>query len=82
VPYSDEMIQNAVSDGVVQASTDRDTTDFEKRYGRVNIRDFDSNINKVSEMDALIAYLQVLGTMVDFSKYEPIKLQPKEQPKK
>ena len=74
VPYNDEMIQNAVSDAVVQASADRDSEGLEKRYGKkVNIRDFDGNLNKVSEMDALIAYLQVLGTMVDFSKYEPVK---------
>lgn len=72
VPYTDEMIENAVSDGVIQASPDRDSSGLEKRYGKVNVRDFDNNKNKVSEMDALIAYLQVLGTMVDFSKYEPI----------
>ncbi len=76
VPYSDEMIQNAVSDAVVQASNDRDTEGLEKRYGKkINVRDFDENPNKVSEMDALVAYLQVLGTMVDFSKYEPIDLE-------
>ncbi len=75
VPYTEEMIQNAVSDAVVQASNDRDTEGFEKRYGKkVNIRDFDENPNRVSEMDALVAYLQVLGTMVDFSKYEPVDL--------
>lgn len=31
---------------------------------------FDGNPNDVTEMDALVAYLQVLGTMVDFSKYD------------
>ncbi len=31
---------------------------------------YDGNANGVSEMDALVAYLQVLGTMVDFSKYD------------
>ncbi len=73
VPYSDEMIQNAVSDAVVQASNDRDAEYLLQRYGdKVNVRDFDGNPDKVSEMDALIAYLQVLGTMVDFSSYEPI----------
>ena len=73
VPYSDDMIQNAVSDGVGQASPDRDSEGLVKRYGdKVNIRDFDDNKDKVSEMDALVAYLQVLGTMVNFSKYEPI----------
>lgn len=77
VPYNDDMIQNAVSDAVVQSSLDRDSEGLEKRYGKkINIRDFDGNLNKVSEMDALIAYLQVLGTMIDFSKYEPIKSNP------
>jgi cytochrome c oxidase cbb3-type subunit 2 len=70
VPYSDDMIQNAVSDGAIQASIDRDSESLEKRYGKVNIADFDGNRNKISEMDALVAYLQVLGTMVDFSTYE------------
>jgi cytochrome c oxidase cbb3-type subunit 2 len=71
VPYSDDMIQNAISDAAVQASDDRDGEFLMGRYGEsVNIRDFDGNPNKVSEMDALISYLQVLGTMVDFSTYE------------
>ncbi len=73
VPYTDEMIQNAISDAVVQASNERDSEYLMNRYGeKVNVRDFDGNPDKVSEMDALIAYLQVLGTMVDFSSYEPI----------
>ena len=52
VPYTDEMIQNAVSDGILQASLDRDTESLESRYKNINIRDFDGNINLVSEMDA------------------------------
>ena len=72
VPYSEEMMQNAVSDAVVQASTDRDSSGLEKRYGKkINIHDFDGNPDRVSEMDALVAYLQMLGSLVDFSKYEP-----------
>ena len=44
------------------------------RYGeKVNARDFDSNPNLVSEMDALVAYLQVIGTMVDFKAAENIE---------
>lgn len=71
VPYSDEMLQNAVSDSVVQASNDRDSEQLLKRYGsKVNVRDFDNNPSMVSEMDALVAYLQVLGTFVDFKKLE------------
>ena len=66
MPYSEDMIENAVSDTVVQASNDRDYEDLQSRYKNVNIRDFDGNPNKISEMDALIAYLQVLGTMVEF----------------
>jgi cytochrome c oxidase cbb3-type subunit 2 len=73
VPYSEEMIQNAISDAVVQASNDRDSEYLIKRYGKkVNIADFDGNPDKITQMDALIAYLQVLGTMVDFSAFEPI----------
>ncbi len=30
---------------------------------------YDGDRSNISEMDALVAYLQVLGTMVDFSKY-------------
>jgi len=73
VPYTDEMIQNAASDAVIQASKERDDTGLQKRYGgKVNVRDFDGNISRVSEMDALIAYLQVLGTMVDFADFDPV----------
>ncbi|MFM2200631.1 MAG: cytochrome-c oxidase, cbb3-type subunit [Pseudomonadota bacterium] len=78
VPYDDSMIQNAVSDAVVQASTDRDSDGLLKRYGKkVTIRDFDGNPQKVSEMDALVSYLQVLGTLVNFSNFEPIGYQKK-----
>lgn len=69
VPYTDEMIKNAQKDLKVQAyGPDRaDTSGFEERYGdNVNARDFDGNPAMISEMDAMIAYLQVLGTMVDF----------------
>lgn len=73
VPYNDDMIDNAVSDAVIQGSNDREAEGLQKRYGgKVNVRDFDGNPNLVSEMDALIAYLQVLGTMINFSHYEPI----------
>ena len=35
---------------------------------------YDGDRSNVSEMDALIAYLQVLGTMVDFRQYKPEEL--------
>jgi len=72
VPYTDEMIENAIID--VEAQLDEFSDyydDFIARYPNVTIRDFDGDPNLVSELDALIAYLQVLGTMVDFSVYKP-----------
>ena len=73
VPYSDEMIQNAVSDSQLQASSERESAALIARYGKkINTRDFDGNPNKVSEMDALVAYLQTLGTFVDFVKFDHV----------
>ena len=44
-----------------------DPTDLQKRYPKAQVRDFDGNPDRLTEMDALVAYLQVLGTMVDFN---------------
>jgi cytochrome c oxidase cbb3-type subunit 2 len=71
VPYSDEMIENAQADFKAQADPESDTAGLEERYSKINLRNFDAAPG-VSEMDALIAYLQVLGTMVDFSTYTPV----------
>ena len=74
VPYTEDMIINAYDDALAQANPDADSDGLVARYGdNVNIRDFDGNPKLTSEMDALIAYLQVLGTMVDFSKYEEVR---------
>lgn len=76
VPYTDEMIANAKADAAAQAIGDdrADTDGLYARYGEdVNARDFDGNPNMISEMDALIAYLQVLGTMVDFNAAKDIE---------
>jgi len=76
VPYTDIMIQNSVSDAEIQGATDRDAEGLIKRYGnKVNVRDFDGNPNMLSEMDALVAYLQTLGTFVDFAKFEMMNRQ-------
>lgn len=69
VPYSDEQIKKAQKDAAAQAIGEArtDIGGLQARYGEnVNARDFDGNPNVISEMDALVAYLQVLGTMVDF----------------
>lgn len=73
VPYSDEMVENAYFDALAQAQTESDHHDgLAERYGeKVNMRDFDGDKNFTSEMDALVAYLQVLGTMADLQDYNP-----------
>lgn len=71
VPYTDEMIENAKKDLEAQVDPFSDIYDeFLARYPKAQIRDFDGDPSRISEMDAMIAYLQMLGTMVDFSVYE------------
>ncbi|MBO6882262.1 MAG: cytochrome-c oxidase, cbb3-type subunit II [Marivita sp.] len=71
VPYTSEMIEAAREDFRAQADPDSDFDGLLERYGEgVNVRNFDGQPG-VSEADALIAYLQVLGTMVDFSTFTP-----------
>ena len=71
VPYSEAMIESAAADARAQADPDNGDLDgLEERYGPVQARDFDGNSSRITEMDALIAYLQMLGTLVDFKAYE------------
>ncbi len=71
VPYSEDMIKNAKADLIAQATPDADGIDaFQARYKKAEARDFDGDPAKITEMDALIAYLQMLGTLVDFKTYQ------------
>jgi cytochrome c oxidase cbb3-type subunit II len=71
VPYSTEMIENAIPDLRAQASADVTEADtITKRYAKAQARDFDGEPGRITEADALIAYLQVLGTLVDFKLYD------------
>ncbi|APX23509.1 MAG: cytochrome-c oxidase, cbb3-type subunit II [Rhodobacteraceae bacterium] len=71
VPYTDEMIENGMQDFMVQADPDSDWDGLLERYGEdVTVSNFDGAPG-ITEMDALIAYLQMLGTLVDFSTFEP-----------
>ncbi|GLL16328.1 hypothetical protein GCM10017577_75120 [Pseudonocardia halophobica] len=70
VPYTDEMMENAVADFAAQASPDADTEGLLARYPKAQTRNFDGQ-PQLTEMDALIAYLQMLGTLVDFSTFQP-----------
>lgn len=70
VPYTDEQIASAQADFVVQADPDGDWDGLVERYPGAVVSNFDGQ-PELTEMDALIAYLQVLGTMVDFSTFTP-----------
>jgi cytochrome c oxidase cbb3-type subunit II len=74
VPYSDEMIANAKADVEAQIAPDsKGAKDVLARYPKAQVRKFDGDTNPEAgptELDAMIAYLQMLGTLVDFSKYD------------
>ena len=85
VPYTDAMVENALADFTAQADPNADGSGLTDRYTckeengavaqsfpkSINIRNFDGQ-PELTEMDALIAYIQVLGTMVDFSTFTPV----------
>jgi cytochrome c oxidase cbb3-type subunit 2 len=70
VPYGDAMIENAEADLKAQADPNADTSGLLERYPKAKVGDFDGDPQKLTEMDALVAYLQMLGTLVDFSTYD------------
>jgi cytochrome c oxidase cbb3-type subunit 2 len=71
VPYSAEQIALAKEDLEAQADPDGENVeDMQKRYPKAVSRDYDGNKDQITEADALIAYLQMLGTLVDFKTYQ------------
>lgn len=74
VPYSDAMIANARADLEAQARPDADATAFQSRYARARQGAFDGDAARITEMDALVAYLQMLGTLVQFRDVTPDQL--------
>ena len=71
VPYDDDMVAAAKADLEAQVTPDGDGVEaLQKRYPGAQARNFDAQDGPPTEMDALIAYLQVLGTMVDFKAYK------------
>ena len=71
VPYSDEMIANTLADLRAQANADDPgVAALVKRYPGAQAHAFGDAQGTVTEMDAVVAYLQVLGRMVDFSTYK------------
>ena len=71
VPYTDEAVKEANADLAAQADPDADTKALMARYPKAQARDFDGNPDRLTEMDALVAYLQMLGTLVDFDSAAP-----------
>lgn len=70
VPYTDDMMAQAEADLVAQADPNADTSGLLERCPKAKVGDFDGDPTKLTEMDALVAYLQMLGTLVDFSTYD------------
>jgi cytochrome c oxidase cbb3-type subunit 2 len=67
VPYSEEMIASAKADLATQADPDGDHDSLLARYPKAVVGDLDGQPGRLTEMDALVAYLQILGRMVDFT---------------
>lgn len=72
VPYTEEMIVNATADAYGQAMPDSDlATGVAARYGDdTQIRDFDGAPRRLTEMDALVAYLQIVGRLTDAAQQQ------------
>jgi len=71
VPYTDEQIASAKADLRAQADPDSPDADaFRKHYPKAAVRNFDGKPGNPTELDALVAYLQMLGTLVDFKLYD------------
>jgi cytochrome c oxidase cbb3-type subunit 2 len=71
VPYSDEMITNAKSDVEAQVNPDsKEAKALLERYPKAKVGKFDARSDKITELDAVVAYLQMLGTLVDFASFD------------
>jgi len=71
VPYDEAMVTNAATDLAAQVQPDsKEAAELLKRYPKAKVADFDGDPSKVSELDAVIAYLQMLGTLVDFASFD------------
>jgi len=73
-PYTEEMVANARADLEAQARAEADGAGLAARYAKARQASFDGNPAVVTEMDALVAYLQMLGTLVQFRDVTPEQL--------
>lgn len=74
VPYDEEMVAEAANDMRAQADPNADHSGLLQRYPKAVVGDLDGDPTRLTEMDAIIAYLQILGQMVDFTEVEPEQL--------
>jgi len=71
VPYTDDMMANVISDLRAQVNADSpEAAALIKRYPKAVVRKVNPMTSDITEGDALVAYLQMLGTLVDFSLYD------------
>ena len=79
VPYAPEAIENAARDALAQSRPDSDgAADVAGRYGDdIAIRAFDGDPSRLTEMDALVAYLQSLGRLTAVAHRGP---EPEDRP--
>lgn len=73
-PYTPEMVKNAKADLIEQATSGSPDAAVTQRYPKAKVGPFDGNPDVVTEMDALVAYMQMLGTLVDFTTVDPAKI--------
>jgi len=73
VPYTDEMIANAAADARGQIGPDTPLAEgVKKRYGEATtVHAFHGGADELTEMDALVAYLQILGRLTD-AAWKPV----------
>ena len=78
VPYTDAMIASAAQDAYGQAAPDSPFAEgVGQRYGEAtNIRSFDGQPGRLTEMDAVVAYLQILGRLTDAAHRPVLARQP------
>jgi cytochrome c oxidase cbb3-type subunit 2 len=74
VPYSDEMIASARADLLAQLDPDGDSAALLGRYPKAVVAKFNAEVAGPTEMDALVAYLQMLGTLVRLTDITPAEL--------
>ena len=71
VPYTQEMIDKAQDDLKAQGTADDPgVAGLQARYPKAIARDLGADKDPLSEADAVIAYLQTLGTQIDFKLYD------------